>query len=101
MYLRNDIINAFHKKKFPYKDSEFKIKEEKSKKEEKLEELINNSIALIERDLKDINNDLFQKDFDLVPGVLAKTLFEIKDAKENSRFVKETRNKWSNLKNKI
>ena len=32
---------------------------------------------------------------------MAKKLFEIKDAKENSRFVEEIRNKWSNLKDKI
>ena len=44
----------------------------------------------------------FKKHFDfLVPDALAKKLFEIKDAKENSRFVEEIRNKWSNLKDKI
>ena len=32
---------------------------------------------------------------------MAKNLFEIKDAKENSRFVEEIRNKWNNLKDKI
>ena len=32
---------------------------------------------------------------------MAKKLFEIKDAKENSRFVEEIRNKWNNLKDKI
>ena len=29
LYARNDIINAFDKKKFPYKDSESKTKDEK------------------------------------------------------------------------
>ena len=62
---RNDIINAFNEKNFPY-------------------------------------NDLFKKHFNFrVPGALTKTLFEIKDAKENSRFVEEIRNRWSNLKDKI
>ena len=32
---------------------------------------------------------------------MAKKLFEIKDAKENGRFVEEIRNKWNNLKDKI
>ena len=65
MCARNDIINAFNEKNFPY-------------------------------------NDLFKKHFNFpVPGPLAKIIFEIKDAKENSRFVEEIRNRWSNLKDKI
>ena len=45
---------------------------------------VNNSIALIEKESKDINNDLFKKHFDLAPVALSKKLFEIKDANKNS-----------------
>ena len=44
---------------------------------------------------------MFKKYFDFsTPIDLAKKLFEIKDA-ENNMFVKEIKNRWSNLKDKI
>ena len=36
-----------------------------------------------------------------MPNDLVKKLLEIKDAKENNMFVKEIKNRWSNLKDKI
>ena len=71
MYVRNDIIKAFDKKNFRYKDSESKTKEEKSGEE--LKEYINNTFTFIERKSKDINKDLFAKFFNfLKPIGLAK-----------------------------
>ena len=73
----------------------------KKKKKKKKEEFINNAIAFIEKESKGINNDLLKKNFDLGPVALAKKLFEIKDARENSRSVEEIKNRLSNLKDKI
>ena len=74
MYARNDIINAFDKKTFPHKSSEFKTKEEKPEKksEEKLKKYINNTFTFIEEKSEDINNDLFAKN--------------IKSKKKNNKF---------------
>ena len=92
--VREDIIVFFFFEKgiFPFKDNVFKTKEEiKGKtKEEEIEMFVNNSIALIEKESKYINNDLFKEHFDLVPVALSKKLFEIKDANKNSKLV-ETR----------
>ena len=98
---REDIVNYFKKGIFPCKGKVFKTKEEKSEeiKEETKEGFINNAIALIERESKDINNDLFKTYFNfLAPIDLAKKLFETKDKKKNSEFVEEIKNRWSNLK---
>ena len=67
-----------------------------------MEEYINNVISFIEKESKNINNDFFKKYFDYSkPVALTKKLIEIKDARENSRFVEEIKNSWSNLKDKI
>ena len=89
----NIIVFFFEKGIFPFKGNVFKTKEEiKGKtKEEEIEMFVNNSIALIEKESKDINNDLFKKHFDLVPVALSKKLFEIKDANKNSKLVKKSR----------
>ena len=100
---RKDIIGFFEKGSFPYKGNLFKTKEEKSEeiKEETKEGFINNAIALIERESKDINNDLFKKYFNFSEPIdLAKKLFEKKDKKKNSELVEEIKNEWSNLKDK-
>ena len=58
-------------------------------------------MSFIERKSKDINNDLFKNHFDFsTPAALTKKLFETKDARENSKFVTEIKNRWSNLKDK-
>ena len=50
---------------------------------------------------KGINNDFFTEYFNfLKPIDLAKELYETKDAKKNSEFVEEIKNKWSNVKDK-
>ena len=84
---RKDIIGFFEKGSFPYKGNVFKTKEEKSEeiKEETKEGLINNVIALIERESKDINNDLFKKYFNFSEPIdLAKKLFEKKYKKRKT-----------------
>ena len=88
--MRNNIINAFKKINFLYKDSKSKTKEEnqiKRKKsgetDEELKEYINNTFTFIEGKLKGINNDLLTKYFNfLKPIDLANKLYETKDAKE-------------------
>ena len=100
LHVREDIVNYFKKGTFPFKGKVFKTKEEKSEeiKEETKEGFINNAIALIERESKDINNDLFKTYFNfLAPIDLAKKLFETKDKKKNSELVEEIKNRWSNL----
>ena len=75
--VREDIIVFFFEKGiFPFKGNVFKTKEEiKGKtKEEEMEMFVNNSIALIEKESKDINNDLFKKHFDLVTVALSKKI---------------------------
>ena len=81
LYVRNDIINAFSKNIFPYKDSESKTKGEKSG-------YINNTFTFIEEKSEGINNDLFAKYFTFSKPIdLAKQLHETKDAKKNSELV--------------
>ena len=88
--MRNNIINAFDKKKFLYKDSKSKTKEKnqiKRKKsretDEELKEYINNTLTSIEGKSKGINNDLLTKYFNfLKPIDLANKLYETKDGKE-------------------
>ena len=96
LYVRNDIINAFSKKIFPYKNSESKTREEKSGEKSGY---INNTFTLIEEKSEGINNDLLAKYFTFSKPIdLAKQLHETKDAKKNSELVEEIKNRWSNLK---
>ena len=68
---REDILGFFEKGIFPFTGNVFKTKEKT--KEEIKKKFINNGIALIERESKDINNDLFKKHFDFsTPIDLAK-----------------------------
>ena len=74
--MRNNIINAFDKKKFLYKDSKSKTKEEnqiKRKKlretDEELKEYINNTLTSIEGKSKGINNDLLTKYFNFLKPI--------------------------------
>ena len=103
-HARKDIIGFLEEGIFPFKGNVSKTKEEikEKTKEEEIKRFINNGIALIERESEDLNNDLFKKYFDFsTPVALTKKLSEIKDARENSNFVKEIKNRWSNLKDKI
>ena len=87
---RDDIIDFFKKGIFPYKDNVFK-KEEIDK---------NEFFKYIENKSKGINYELFEKHFNnVVPNVLAKTLFETKDKNKNNIFV--IRSGLRDLKNKI
>ena len=96
-HTRADIIGFFEKGIFPFKGNVFKTKEEKL--EETKEELTTNAVTFIEKNSKDINNDLFQTYFNfLAPIDLATKLFKTKDKKKNSELVKEIKNRWSKLK---
>ena len=96
-HAREDIIVFFEKGIFPFKGNVFKTKEEKL--EETKEELTTNTVTFIEKNSKDINNDLFQTYFNfLAPIDLATKLFKTKDKKKNSELVKEIKNRWSKLK---
>ena len=105
-HAKEDITGFFEKGIFPFKGNVFKTKEEEEikekTKEEKIKEFINNGIFFIEKESKDINNDLLKKYFDFSTSVaLAEKILEIEDARENSKFVEEIKNRWSNLKDKI
>ena len=96
--MREKILLVFFEKGiFPFKGNVFKTKEEKL--EETKEELTTNAVTFIEKNSKDINNDLFQTYFNfLAPIDLATKLFKTKDKKKNSELVKEIKNRWSKLK---
>ena len=104
---REDIIRFFLKGIFLFKGNVFKTKEEEKEikektKEEKIEEYINNVISFIEKESKNINNDLFKKHFDYsTPVDLAKKLLGIKDANKNNKYVEKIKNRWNNLKDEI
>ena len=86
-HAREDFISFFEKGIFPFKGNVFKTKEEKSEeiKEETKKGFINNAIALIERESKDIKNDLFKKYFNFSEPIdLAKKLFEKKYKKRKT-----------------
>ena len=92
-HVRENIADYFEKGIFPFKGNVFKTKEEKSEeiKEETKEELINNAIDLIEKESKDINNDLFKTYFNiLAPIDLAKKLFETKN-EQKKKYIFETK----------
>ena len=100
---REGIVRFFEEGIFPFKGNVFKTKEEEEikekTKEKKIEELINNGISFIESDSKNINNYLFEEYFNFsTPNDLAKKLFEVKDARKNSKLVKEIKNRKSSLK---
>ena len=84
---REDIIGFFEKGIFPFIGNVFKTKEEKSEEkseeqpEEKIEKFINNAIALIEKESKSINNDLFKTYFS-TPNDLTKKIIRNKRQKE-------------------
>ena len=96
---RDEIINLFKKVIFPYKYNVFKTKE----KEELEKELDKNKFSKdIENKSEGINYDLFEKHFNnLVPTVLAKKLFEIKNKNKNIKFVDVIKSEIIDLKNKI
>ena len=97
---RDDIIDLFREKIFPYKDSAFRTKEEELEEEseknklEKIKDNYKKFIEYIENESKGINYDLFKDYFYFViSSTLAKKLYETKDKKKNNR--------WSDLKDEI
>ena len=78
------------------------IRKKDQEKYRKIEKFFNNAIALIEKESKDINNDLLKTYFNFsAPIDLTKKLFERKDKKKNGELVEEMKNRWSNLKDEI
>ena len=78
---RDDIIDLFREKIFPYKDSAFRTKEEELEEEseknklEKIKDNYKNFFKYIENESKDISYELFKKHFQFeVPTVLAKKI---------------------------
>ena len=78
---RDDIIDLFREKIFPYKDSAFRTKEEELEEEseknklEKIKDNYKKFFKYIENESKDISYELFKKHFQFeVPTVLAKKI---------------------------
>ena len=102
--MREDIIVFFWKGIFLFKGNVFKTKEDES--EDESEELIKDCykkfIRYIENESEGINYDLFEDHFNfVVPSVLAKKLYELKNKKENDKLVNVIKSGLSDLKNKI
>ena len=77
---RKYIIGFFEKGTFPYKGNGLKTKEKKSEeiKGETKERFINNVIAVIEKESKNTNNDLFQKYFNFSAPIWLKNYLKQK-----------------------
>ena len=77
------------------KKTRTKTKKQEEQKEESKESKF---LKYIENESKDISYILLSYYFNFEkPSDLAKKLFEIKDKKNNNDFVKEIKNRWSNL----
>ena len=92
---RQEVIDAFKTGIFPYADG-FQIKEESE------EERVKKFIKYIENESNGISYDLFKDYFDFsVPSALVKKLCETRDKNKSNKFVKEVKNRWGDLKDKI
>ena len=74
--MRDDIINLFKERIFPYKGSAFRTKEEEESEESKLEKIQNDYkkfVKYIEDESKGIDYDLFEDYFSFsLPSALVK-----------------------------
>ena len=98
---RDEIIDLFQKRIFPFKGNVFKTKEEESEenKLEKIKDDYKNFFKYIEDESMGIKYDLLKEYFDFeVPTALAKTLYQTKDKKKNNDLVEIIKIRWSNLK---
>ena len=101
---RDDIIDLFRERNFPYKSSAFRTKEEESDKEseESKKERTKKCFEYFDNKSKDISYELFKKHFNFeVPTVLAKKLFKTKNKNKNNELINVTKSGLSDLKDEI
>ena len=87
---RDEIIDLFQKRIFPFKGNVFKTKEEESEenKLEKIKDDYKNFFKYIEDELKSISYKLFKKHFHFVsPTAFTKQLYETKNKNKNNELV--------------
>ena len=87
---RDEIIDLFQKRIFPFKGNVFKTKEEESEenKLEKIKDDYKNFFKYIEDESKSISYKLFKKHFHFVsPTALTKQLYETKNKNKNNELV--------------
>ena len=105
MYARNDIINAFEKKIFSYKEEKSEEKSEnksEKKSEAELKKYFDNIFPFLKEKSEGINSDLFTKYWHfLKPKALAKQLCEANDKKKINELVELIKVRWSNLKDEF
>ena len=98
---RDDIIDLFRERNFPYKSSAFRTKEEESEEEseESKKERTKKYFEYFDNKSKD---ELFKKHFNFeVPTVLAKKLFKTKNKNKNNELINVTKSGLSDLKDEI
>ena len=97
---KQEVINAFKTGIFPYIDGSQTKKESEEESDEKLDE--NKFFKYIENQSKSIDYDLFETHFNVIaPTVLAKTLFETKNKKNNNDLVNVSNSELIDLKEEI
>ena len=97
---KQEVINAFKTGIFPYIDGSQTKKESEEESDEKLDE--NKFFKYIENQSKSIDYDLFKTHFNVIaPTVLAKTLFETKNKKNNNDLVNVSNSELIDLKEEI
>ena len=97
---KQEVINAFKTGIFPYIDGFQTKKESEEESDEKLDE--NKFFKYIENQSKSIDYDLFETHFNVIaPTVLAKTLFETKNKKNNNDLVNVSNSELKDLKEEI
>ena len=101
---RDDIIDLFRERNFPYKSSAFRTKEEESEEEseESKKERTKKCFEYFDNKSKDISYELFKKHFNFeVPTVLAIKLFKTKNKNKNNELINVTKSGLSDLKDEI
>ena len=101
-FLNNEqeLINAFQTGIFPYRDGFETKKESEEESDEELDE--NKFFKYIENKSKSIDYDSFKTHFSFAaPTVLAKTLFETKNKKNNNDLVDVSNSELKDLKEEI
>ena len=88
---RQEVIDTFKTGVFPYTDG-FQIKEESEEELEESKDDVKKFIKYIENESKKINYYLLKYCFNfVVPGVLAKKLYETKKTKKNQEAIEDSR----------
>ena len=101
---RDNIIDLYRKKNFPFKGNVFKTKEKESEenKLEKIKDDYKKYFKYIEDESIGINYDFFKEYFEFkAPTALTKKICEAKDKKKNDELVVLIKIRWSNLRDEI